>query len=273
MPPQALDNYLRHTGIKQEVELLERQIEHSPSIQKNRLKLINYFYKLLIEPAEPLPNNIAQELISKCLYYISDTTFSENSISDRIRKIKVRYTNAILFLMSGQLRAAYDLFCEIALSVDELYQSSNRLFKDASIVYFYAEASIHQIKVLAGLDDEDFFFVDREEIRFHQNFGNYIFEENDFLYIFNYQPIFSMSNNPYYEVFDSKGEYYQCMGKNISWLSMKGLSNTEYLVKYRFWEIICNNTDLYALADYIFTHPYHKQNGYVHKLMALYNQK
>ena len=269
---QTLDNYLKHTGINQEVELLERQIEHSPSVQKNRLKLINYFYKLLIEPAEPLPNNIAQELISKCLYYISDTTFSENSISDRIRKIKVRYTNAVLLLMSGQLRAAYDMFCEIALGVDELYQSSNRLYKDASIVYFYAEASIHQIKVLAGLDDEDFFFVDREEIRFHQNFGNYKFEENDFLYIFNYHPIFSMSNNPYYEVFDSKGKYFQCMGKNINWLSVKGLSNTEYIVKYRFWEIICNNADFYALADYILTHPYHKQNGYIHKIMAIYNQ-
>lgn len=181
---QTLKNYLKHSDAEQEINLLEQQIEHFPSNQKIRLRLINCFYKLLIEPAEHLPDNIAQELISKCLHYISDVKFSESSISDRIRKIKVQYTNAILLLMSGQLRTAYDLFCEIALSVDGLYQSSNRLFSDAVVVFYFAEAVIHQIKVLAEIDDEDFFFTNREEIRFHQNFSNYIFEENEFLYIY-----------------------------------------------------------------------------------------
>lgn len=268
----ALENYFRNAGIEHEVRALKEAVSNNSKQHKCILKLINRFYKLLIEPTEPLTSDIAQALIEQCLYYISSVTFSGNSISERIRKIKLQYTHAILLLMSGNLCGAYDLFCEIASNIDDLYQCSDRLYSDAVVVYFYAEAVIHQIKVLAGIDDEDFFFVDREEIRFHQNFSNYKFEDDDFLYIFNYTPRFSMSDNPYYEVFDSNGKYFQCMGKNINWLSVKRNTNTEYLVKYRFWELTCNNVDFCALVDHINNSPYCKMNKYLHDAMTCYNQ-
>lgn len=253
--------------------------------------LLSLYYGVLVNPSFDAKRSEIQWLAKKCLD-ISNRILEENvedSISNKYRQLRIRWNRSFLYMILGQFTNSYENYVKSVNLIDRFYMDNNFPFSGGCFFMFYmSEINIHILNEAFGINDEDFFVVEKEEIEWFRSHCDLdLGFENDKKNEWTMAGItvqYSHTLNPFYSVYDSQGSESKdvCYNKRTTKIRrtktgikiiISPMGNIEFCgaPPKTNWEILFSSAVYEEARDYIKKNKYKKGNNYIHNTCGFSN--
>lgn len=259
---------------------LKNNIENTPDDFATATELVGLLYGIIFNPTHKsgkikLRETGIQELIKLNKHYINQIDFSESTPEKQIVKMRMIYLRALISLIDGDIKSAYDLFISVAEQTEQYCQKTDKYIGSILSLFVYSEINMHQILTMFGISDESFFDIEHEELVFFKNKNMPLeFTSTQGYIISTFTPLYHKYTNPFADmhpdaVAHNMRTLHMYVRHNELNITIRCVGNKEFVVNGNECEW-CFNRNIVAedIRNYLENNKYKKINGKIHNIIG-----
>lgn len=276
-------SYLTQSRRYADFVALRMNVERTPANYEAVIELVGLLYGIIFNPTHKngkiiLHENGIQELIKLCKHYISRIDFSKSDLEKQVVQLRLIYLSALLSLVEGDVSTAYDLFVSVARMTEAYSRKTDKFIGTILALFVYSEVNIHQILVMFGVADDNFFDNEQEELAFFANHNMPLEYTSTLGYIVSsYTPLYHKYINPFADMHYSAVAHnmrtlYMFVKNNELKITIRCVGNKEFIENNNECEWhLKRNINAEAIKQYLEQNRYKKINGKIHNIIGFAN--